>query len=260
MEDLSTYQIIIAIAGGLLAGGINTMVGSGSAITLSILTEVLGLPANVANGTNRVGVMAQSITTNYSFYNNGKFPVLRNNKFYIFLVVLGSFIGVYAATIISNEAFKEVFKYLLIVIFLIILIKPKRWLIKTQLDHKIHPLIAIPAFLALGFYGGFIQMGMGVFFLAIMVLVAQINIIESNVIKSFTVLLYTCIIIWYFHYKGLIHWGYGGLIAIGQAVGGYFMAEFASKHPKADVWAYRLLVAVVFLIILKTFGIVELLF
>ena len=131
----------------------------------------------------------------------------------------------------------------------------KRWLIKTDLNKQLHPLIAIPAFLALGFYGGFIQMGMGVFFLAVLVLVAKVNIIESNVIKAFTVFVYTAIIIWYFHYKGLVDWQLGGLVAIGQAVGGYVTAEFASKSSKADIWAYRLLVVVVSLIILKTFGI-----
>lgn len=252
--ELEFFQVIIAITGGFLAGGINTLVGSGSAITLSILTEVLGLPGNVANGSNRVGVMAQAITTNYSFYKNGKYPILFNNKFNIALVVLGSFIGVYVATILSNDVFKEVFKYLLIFIFLTILIRPKRWLIQTDHNEKLHPLIAIPAFLLLGFYGGFIQMGMGVFFLAILVLVAKINIIESNVIKAFTVGVYTALIIWYFHYKGMIHWGYGGLLAIGQAAGGYITAEFAAKSPLADIWAYRLLVVVVFAIILKTFG------
>ena len=41
----------------------------------------------------------------------------------------------------------------------------------------------IPAFLALGFYGGFIQMGMGIFFLAAMVLGARYSIIDGNAVK-----------------------------------------------------------------------------
>ena len=45
-------------------------------------------------------------------------------------------------------------------------------------------LIVVPAFLLLGFYGGFIQMGMGVIFLAVMVLGAKWSLIDSNVIKS----------------------------------------------------------------------------
>lgn len=255
--DLEIGQIVIAILGGLMAGAINTLVGSGSAITLSILTEVMGLPPNVANGTNRVGVLAQSITTNLSFYKNKKLDIVFRSKRYLALIFVGAMVGVYVATVISNEAFKEVFKYLMVVIFLLILIKPKRWLIKTQLDQNISWFLAVPLFLALGFYGGFIQMGMGVFFLATMVLVAKQNLIDSNVLKSFSVGLYTAVIIWYFHYKGLVHWQFGGILAIGQSIGGYLAAEFASRSKTADIWTYRLLVLVVFVIILKLFGILS---
>lgn len=255
--DFDIYQISIAIIGGFIAGGINTLVGSGSAITLSILTEVMGLPPNVANGTNRVGVIAQSLTTSTSFYKNGKFDIVFRSKFFVFLITIGAFAGVYVATVISNDAFKEVFKYLMILIFFVILIKPKRWLIKTQMEKVMNPFLAIPIFLALGFYGGFIQMGMGVFFLAVLVLVAKYSIMDSNVVKAFCVGIYTIIIIWYFHYKGLVDWEIGGILAIGQAIGGFVTAEFASKSKNADLWAYRFLVVVVFLIILKLFGIIS---
>lgn len=255
--ELELSQILIAIVGGFMAGGINTMVGSGSAITLSILTEVMGLPPNVANGTNRVGVIAQSITTSSAFYKNGKFDIVYRSKFYMALIFIGALVGVYIATIISNEDFKEIFKYLMVLIFFVILVNPKRWLIKTQLDKKLSPLIAVPVFLALGFYGGFIQMGMGVYFLALLVLGAKFSIMDSNVVKAFTVGLYTIVIIWYFHYKGLVDWPIGGILAIGQAVGGYVTAEFASKSPKADLYAYRLLVIVVLFIILKLFNVIQ---
>jgi uncharacterized membrane protein YfcA len=53
--DLHWYHYAIAIIGSAVAGSINTLAGNGSAITLTILTELLGLPGNMANGTNRVG-------------------------------------------------------------------------------------------------------------------------------------------------------------------------------------------------------------
>ena len=51
--ELEYYHYIIAIVGSALAGAINTLAGNGSAITLTILTELLGLPGNMANGTNK---------------------------------------------------------------------------------------------------------------------------------------------------------------------------------------------------------------
>ncbi len=256
--ELDLYQIAICIVGGFIAGGINTMVGSGSAITLSILTEVVGLPANVANGTNRIGVIAQSITSSSSFYRNGKFPIVWRSWHIIIPIFIGALAGVYVATIISNDQFKLVFKYLMVLIFLIILIKPKRWLIQTQIENGWPRWITVPLFLCLGFYGGFIQMGMGVYFLVLLVLGSKYSIMDSNVLKAFSVGLYTFVIIWFFHSKGLLDWKIGALLAIGQAIGGWFMAEFASKSPKADLYAYRFLVFIVFLIILHLFGLIPL--
>ena len=54
---------LLALVGSFVAGAINTLAGNGSAITLTILTEVLGLPGTVANGTNRVGIATQSLAS-----------------------------------------------------------------------------------------------------------------------------------------------------------------------------------------------------
>ena len=249
MEPL---HIIIALIGGLLAGILNTLAGNGSAITLSILTEVLGLPGNLANGTNRIGVLAQGITGSYTFFRHDKLNI-RRSKWIIFWVCLGALCGVWVATIVSNEEFKSVFRFLLLAMLIVILVRPKRWLQQSNPDKKLHPLISIPIFLSLGFYGGFIQMGMGIFFLAVMVLVARYHIIEANAVKIFVVTLYTLFAVVVFQYKGLIHWQIGLVLAGGQAVGGWLAASFASRVPTADLWAYRLLVVVVILALLKLY-------
>ena len=243
----------IAIFGGFLAGIINTLAGNGSAITLSILTELLGLPGNMANGTNRVGIMAQGISSTYAFHRNKKLNVSKS-KDIIILTCLGAVFGVITAVNVSNEQFKFVFKVLMVVMLFVILVKPSRWFRETDYQFKLPRWISIPLFLALGFYGGFIQMGMGVFFLAAMVLVARYNIIDANAVKIFIVFLYTFLVVAIFQWKGLINWKYGLIIAIGQVVGGYLTAHYASKYPAAQKWAYWMLVVIVILAILKLFG------
>lgn len=252
--ELGLFEICISIIGGFIAGCINTLAGNGSAITLSIFTEILGLPGNIANGTNRIGVLAQGFTTNLAFLQNKKLDIARS-KLIISLVFIGAILGVFTAIRVTSEQFMIVFKVLIVLIFFVVLIKPKRWLIASQLDHTLSPIIAIPLFLAIGFYGGFIQMGMGVVFLAAMVLIAKYNIIEANAVKAFVVFLYTIVVLAIFQYKGLIDWRLGSIVAIGQAIGGYLTAQFASRYPKADVWAYRLLVVIIVVVMLKTFKI-----
>lgn len=251
--ELEVYQYIIAIVGGFVAGCINTLAGNGSAITLSILTEVMGLPGNLANGTNRIGVLGQCTATTFGFYKNDKLP-LKRSIFPIIIITIGALIGVYIATQVSNEQFKSIFKYMLVIMLFVILIKPKRWLIDSDLEHKIPLLVSIPLYLALGIYGGFIQMGMGVFFLAVMVLIAKYNIVEANAVKSFVVMLYTIFVLSIFYYRGMVNWEAGAIIAVGQVTGGYITANFASKYEGIEIWAYRLLVTIVILVILRMFG------
>ncbi len=256
---MEVSHIIIAVIGGAFAGALNTLAGNGSAITLTILTELLGLPGNMANGTNRVGVLAQGLTGSYAFYRHGKLNVARS-KWPIIWITLGAIVGVFVAVWISSEQFKSVFRFLMVAMLVVILVKPNRWLQESDPNKKISPFISIPLFLALGFYGGFIQMGMGVFFLVVMVLVVRYSIIEANAVKIFVVMLYTIFVIVIFQWKGLIDWKIGLILAVGQAFGGWATATFASRYPKADVWAYRLLVLVVVLALLKMFNLLDFLF
>jgi uncharacterized membrane protein YfcA len=105
----------------------------------------------------------------------------------------------------------------------------------------------------MGIYGGFIQMGMGIFFLALMVLVAKYEIIQANVVKGIVVLVYTLIAVAIFAYRGLIDWEMGGLMAVGQTVGGYLTARYAAEHPRAGLYAYWVLVVAIIAAIAKAF-------
>ena len=259
MIESEAFLYAIAIGGGFLAGIINTLAGNGSAITLSILTELIGLPGNMANGTNRVGIMAQGISSTFSFYKNKKLNFQRGKDVIVFTFI-GAIVGVITAINVSSEQFMVVFKFLMLIMFFVILIKPSRWFIETDMDYNLPWYLGIPIFLALGFYGGFIQMGMGIFFLGVMVLVARFNLIEANAIKIFVVFLYTIVVLSIFQWKGLVDWKYGLIIAIGQVAGGYLSAEFASKYKNAQKWAYGLLIVIVVTVLLKLFGVFEYVF
>lgn len=251
MTELQIYGI--AIVGAFFAGGINTLAGNGSVVTLTILTEVLGLPPNIANGTNRIGIFTQCVATTWVFKKNGKLDITHNKK-YLIPIFIGAIAGGILAINVSNDQFKAVFKFMVLIMFIAVLVKPKRWLRQTDLDFKPKRYIYMPLLFALGFYGGFIQMGMGIFFLIIMVLGMRINIIESNAIKSFIIGSYTILLITLFHYQGMIDWKLGAIMAFGQTLGGYFTATFASKYKKADQVAYYLLVIVLILAIAKLFS------
>ncbi len=246
------YAYVIALLGSAIAGAINTFAGNGSVITLTILTELLGLPGNMANGTNRIGVFAQTGLGAYTFYRHGKLNI-RRGWIYLLPTILGAIAGGMLAVWVSNEQFRQVFRFMMILMLVVILVKPKRWLKPTDVNFEIPYYLAIPIFLLLGFYGGFIQMGMGIFFLSLMVLGARYGLVESNAMKLFVVGVYTLLVIFIFQWQGLIDWQLGFLMAIGQGFGGWASALFAAKYPKSDIWAYRMLVVVVVAAVLLLF-------
>ncbi|MEM1326943.1 MAG: sulfite exporter TauE/SafE family protein [Bacteroidota bacterium] len=247
-------EVSIAIIGGFIAGIINTLAGNGSAITLTILTEVIGLPPNLANGTNRVGVFTQTAASSFAFYKGEKLSLDKQWQDTA-VIALGAIVGVLIAINVSNEQFKSFFSYMMIVMLLVLLVRPKRWLQEADASKRPSNWLLFPLLFLLGIYGGFIQMGMGVFFLAITVLIARYELIAANAIKSFVIALYTILVLAIFHWKGLVDWKVGFILASGQTLGGYLTARIASRYEKANVWAHRLLVVVVVLAILRLFGV-----
>lgn len=251
---MELYQIIIAIAGGFLAGVINTLAGNGSAITLSILTEVMGLPGNVANGTNRIGIAFQTFISSYTFHKGG---VLRMEKQWrpIAWVTAGAMLGIGTAVYVSSDQFMFVFKYLVLLMFLLLLIHPRRW-IAVEPEGKSWPKpILYGGLLLLGFYGGFIQMGMGLFFLAIAVLGARYTLLQANALKVMVVALYTLFAIAIFAWQGRVDWTIGLTLGVGQLFGGWITTRYAVQYPAINKVAYALLLVAVGLAILSLFNI-----
>ena len=60
MLQLDLFSVILLGFTGFIAGGINTVAGGGSNLTLPALM-IFGLPADIANGTNRIAILMQSI-------------------------------------------------------------------------------------------------------------------------------------------------------------------------------------------------------
>lgn len=254
MGDYTWIQVTIALAGAFAAGVINALAGNGSVITLTILTEVLGMPGNIANGTNRVGVFTNSIGATAGFFGKRELSY-KDYTHYIVPVVIGAVFGTWVATVVSNAQFMTVFKGLMVVMLIVILVHPERWLIARPGKSRMPAWLELPAMLALGFYGGFIQMGMGVFYLAILVLVARLPMIEANMIKAVSVGIFTLVAVIIFAIAGQVVWGIGLLMGITQFIGGWLSAHYASKIPGAARLAYGVLVVAVCLSILKLFGV-----
>jgi len=247
-------HLAIASGGAFLAGIINALAGNGSVITLTVLTELLGIPGNQANGTNRVGVLMNAAGAMTGFAGKREIDYKKYWK-YILPVIFGAVIGIFVATIVTHQQFMGVFRMLMVVMLIVILVKPERWLIAKAEQSILPSWMVWPVMLLLGFYGGFIQMGMGIFYLAVLVLVARLPMIEANSIKALSVGIFTLLAVLIFAISGQIIWFVGLVMGMAQFLGGWLAAHYASKMPGASKVAYGVLVVAVSLSVLKLFDV-----
>ncbi|MGD8322961.1 MAG: sulfite exporter TauE/SafE family protein [Gammaproteobacteria bacterium] len=210
---------------GFIAGFINTLAGSGSLITLPVLI-VLGLPANVANGTNRVGILIQNIVAVSTFWRHGRLKGQRPAPL-IVPSVIGAIIGAQLAVNLDETLLRRTIAGLMIFMLFLVIIRPRRWLEA----HDGEPGLAYPwrfvIFLAIGAYGGFIQAGVGFFLLAGLVLGAGYSLVGSNAVKNLIVLFFTIAALAVFVWNDQVRWGLGLLLAAGNAGGAWVAARMA---------------------------------
>ena len=213
---------------GLIAGFINTLAGSGSLITLPILI-LLGLPANVANGTNRVGVLLQNVVAVATFRRRGALETAGTWKLVVPSVV-GSVIGAALAVDLDEALLRRVIGALMLVMLAVMLFKPERWIAAHAHRREPRLLVEVPLFFAIGVYGGFIQAGVGIFLLAGLVLGAGFNLVGANAIKNVIVMAFTAAALVVFIVNDQVQWTFGLLLAVGQAAGAWLAAHLAVKR------------------------------
>ena len=120
------YFYPILICAGFACGVINILAGSGSLISLPILI-FMGLPVNVANGTNRVAILLQNIVGVSRFHKSGVLDW--NNGIRLAIpAILGGIAGAQIAVNLNERAMEIAIGGLMIVMLAAMLIRPKRWL------------------------------------------------------------------------------------------------------------------------------------
>lgn len=252
------WYIILAIIGvGIIAGFINTLAGSGSLLTLPMLM-FLGLPANIANGTNRIGILFQGLVASGSFKKQ-KVLDFKTTTWLVIPSIVGSIAGSIWAVNLTNEIMEYFIGGLLIVMFFIILYKPEAWIKEHANKVNTKPsIVQIIIFFFIGVYGGFIQAGVGFFLLAGLVLGAGYDLVRANAIKVFITLVFTVFALVVFMLNKQVDYLLGFILAIGSMIGAWIGAHVAVSWGPRFV-RIVLLVAIVGSA-LKLLGVFDLLF
>jgi len=230
IEELSYQSLAILAAAGVLATVVNVMAGGGGMIVLPTLMA-LGLPADVANGTYRLGVVTQSIAGTAAMRREGK---LDTGSIVPILIptVLGAAVGALLATWVPREVLKPIMLGTMILMAALIAFR-KQTLIPGDgptLTPREAPRSFVGLFLA-GVYGGFIQAGVGFLLLGVLVGTLRHNLITGNALKLVVTLAFGSVSLGIFVWAGLVAWAPAIVLAAASIVGARLGVHLMLKVP-----------------------------
>ncbi len=227
----------------------NVTAGGGSTLTLPSLI-FLGLDSAAANGTNRIAILLQNISAVYSFKqeNYKQFDISLKLSL---LTLPGSIIGALLAIKIGDELFQKILAVVMIGIIISMIIPTKKN-VEENKSNKISWQTYI-AMIFVGFYGGFIQVGVGFILMATLKYLMKLNLVYINMHKVFIILVYTIPALLVFIISKNINWFMGFGLAAGNMIGGWWGAKLSVK--KGEKFIRMFLMAAIFVIALKLFGV-----
>ena len=217
MSQVSALGLAALFVVGFIAAVLNVVAAGGSFLTLPLLL-FLGLPATVANGTNRVGVLAQNISAVLGFHRHGILPVRWALSVSV-PTVFGAAIGVWAALNVPDIAFRRILSVVMLAMTLgTLLHKSLRGETRAEAQHPWHWTMLV-GFFFMGLYGGFIQAGVGFLALALTT-IAGLDLVRGNAVKVLTVMLLTTLSLAVFAGTGNVNWSAGLALGLGNILGG----------------------------------------
>lgn len=230
VEELSYQSLGILAAAGVLATIVNVIAGGGGMIVLPALMA-LGIPADVANGTYRLGVVTQSIAGTAALQREGKLDTSSVVPILIPTMV-GAILGAGLATTVPREVLKPIMLATMIVMAALIAFR-KRTLIPGE-GPALHPHDAPRSYAGLflaGLYGGFIQAGVGFLLLGVLVGTLRHDLIGGNALKLVVILTFGTVSLGIFAWAGLVSWTPAIVLAGASIVGARLGVRLMLKVP-----------------------------
>ena len=242
---MSVNEIILLLVSGVIVGIINTLGGGGSVITMSLFMA-MGMPIGLANGTNRIAVLLQNLSATVAFLRKGMLH-LRSGLLLSLPAIVGNIFGAMVAMEVSEAIFKICLSVVLAIILVYLLLGKDKQSVEGGHGLKIKWWHYI-WFFVIGFYGGYIYIGLGFLILAITISTMHLDIITANVIKGFVIFLSTPFALAVFIYNGQVEWMAGLLHGAGNILGAVVASHWAMNWGVKFVRWFTLFIIVVFFV------------
>lgn len=217
---MSVVEAVVLLVGGVLAGIINSMAGGGSLLSVPLLS-LAGVGGTVANGTNRIAVLVQNMTGAYGYARRDVGDRRRTIRVLIPAMV-GGLLGSLVASQIPDDVFERIFGLLMLPLLYLSIRKPK-----IDAEREPWPLwVSSLVFLAVGFYAGAVQAGVGLIILLVLSR-AGFDLVTANAMKTVVILGVTLLAVPVFILNDQVRWIPAAVLSVGMGIGGYVGANIA---------------------------------
>ena len=309
IEDPSLWQLALLVAIGVAAGFLNVMAGGGGLLTMPVLV-FMGIPGPVANGTNRISILAQNLVAAIAFFRRG-YSDFRLSLSLTLCTLPGAILGAMAGTRLEGLWFNRALAIIMIAVMVLMFFHgggKKKTSQKRQAQHEQgrpendeqwngqhrdmlhgderhgsqheqdrhgdghldsrhginptatggtlsrqrllwgHLLMAVT-----GFYGGFIQIGVGFIMMPILTRVMGFDLIRTNMYKVYIIGGYSVAALIVFASQVPILWLVGLALALGKAIGGWISASVQVQRGEGIIKLVLYSVLTVFVVRLLFF-------
>ncbi|MCG7907094.1 MAG: sulfite exporter TauE/SafE family protein [Candidatus Thiodiazotropha taylori] len=222
------WQVLLLALVGVAAGWLNVMAGGGSLLTIPVML-FMGIPGPVANGTNRIAILAQNITAVTAFRRRG-YSDFKLGFSLAAAASLGAIGGASVGVKLDGVWFDRVLALVMVGVMILMAtghdkIKPSGGESKAKNLFAGHLLMV-----GAGFWGGFIQIGVGFILMPILHRVLGLDLVRVNMHKVLIVLVYTIVALGIFAANLELMWWIGISLAIGNSIGGWLGAHTTITH------------------------------
>jgi len=245
--QLELWQGGLLVAVGIIGGFVNVMAGGGSLITVPVMV-FMGLPGPVANGTNRIAILAQNLSAIVAFARRG-FRDFRLSLTLAACAMPGAAAGALLGSQLEGVWFNRALALIMAGVMLVMHFDRGA----TERSENYQPtrkqlLRGHVLMVGAGFWGGFIQLGVGFILMPILNRAMGLDLVRTNMHKVFIIAIYTVVALAIFASQVELMWAVGLALAVGNAIGGYLGAHFTVSRGEHLIRLVLNLVLIAFII------------
>jgi uncharacterized membrane protein YfcA len=229
---MSALQALAIFGAGIVAGTINTVVGSGTLFTFPVLLG-FGYAPVVANVSNTIGLVPGSAAGAFGYRRE-----LTGQRRRLMPLALASTLGGIAGAVLllslPPSAFKAIVPAFIVIALVLIIAQPRMNGLLGEHRHatreRAGPLAVVAVF-ASGVYGGYFGAAQGILLLAILGLAVDDDLQRINALKVVLAGLVNLVAGIVFVLAAHVAWLPALLIAVGSVIGGILGASQGRRLP-----------------------------